>query len=269
MVYRSSVARADLVRSVLASLPTQANFVSFPDHPLLLRGPDVLASINGALRAYFVLSRSMHHMISDVVLSRLALPAETKYILVSDAPLPLDTDGITFFEEVMMTGVEEEEVPVGDVMRTDGAQLIETFRPFHHERFADAWASTTGRWHRKRKTPGEPSSLFGPRIGWSRRYMDFHEGEFIFSPPPQASWRSITPSLHYATISAVRADYNLGGGISGLAEVSRLAESGRAHLALHRGRLPSREQVVTFDALKPFRAAAFAGFATKGLEDFG
>lgn len=251
----------------MASLPTQASSVSFPDHPLLLRGPDVLASIDGALMAYFVLSRSMHQMISDVVLTRLALPAETRFILVSDVPLSPDDEVISFFEEVVLTGMGQREAQVSNVARADGTQLLESLRVLHHERFADAWATTTGRWHRRRKTPGEPSSLFSSGIGWNRRYMDFHDGEFIFSPPPQASWRSITPSLHYATISAVRADYNLGSGITGLAELSRLAEAGTTHLALHRGRLPSRAPVDTFDVLKPFRAAAFAGFATKGLED--
>lgn len=269
IVYCSDMSRADLVRSVLASLPTRTDSVPFPDHPLLLHGPDILASMDGALVAFFVLSRSMRQVIPDVVLSRLALPAETRFVLALSESFSVSEVDISFFDQVIvMADRENAIIPTVPTVQQDGAQLIESVRFFHHERFADAWAYTTGRWHRKRKTPGEPSSLYGEIAGRTSQYIDFHNGEFIFTPPSAASWRSIRPSLYSAATTAVRADYNLERGISGLAEISRLTSSGRAHLALHRGRLPSHAAAGTFDALKPFRAAAFAGFVTRGLEDF-
>jgi hypothetical protein len=180
IVYRSGVARADLVRDVLSSLPSGADSVPFPDHPLLLRGPDVLASINGRLVAYFVLSRSMRQIIPDVVLSRLALPAGTRFILALSEPLSFREDNTAFFEEIfVISDRANARTPTGITARPDGIQAIESIRPFHHERFADAWARTTRRWHRKRKTPGEPSSLYSTMAGRGSRYIDFHNGEFI------------------------------------------------------------------------------------------
>lgn len=63
--------------------------VDNPDHPLLLRAPDLLASINGTLTAVFspqaVEERNPAHLATRLISSRLALPAYTKTaLLISD-----------------------------------------------------------------------------------------------------------------------------------------------------------------------------------------
>ena len=84
--YRSNMARRDLIERVLAGLPAMSDSVAYPDHPLLLRGPDILASIDSRLTAYFILDRPVHRipvrLLSDVVLSRLALPMKTSFVLI-------------------------------------------------------------------------------------------------------------------------------------------------------------------------------------------
>ena len=125
-------------------------------------------------------------------------------------------------------------------------------------------AVTTKRRHRRRKTPGEPTSLRqATRSRPSLRYTDFHQGSFIFVPPDVVSWRTLSPSFSSVTDAAVRYDYNLANGFNGLAEVSRLSRASDAHLALHESRISGSVGARKFDLLKPFRAAAFAGFATR------
>ena len=70
----------------MAGLPASSDSVAYPDHPLLLRGPDVLASVRSSLTAYFVLDQPVSHLpirvLSNVVLSRLALPREANFVLI-------------------------------------------------------------------------------------------------------------------------------------------------------------------------------------------
>jgi hypothetical protein len=256
--------RSELVRAVVAGLPTRSVSVASPDHPLLLRGPDILALIDGELTAYFVIGQRTREIVARVVLSRFAFPAGTSFVAALDQSASLNDEYAALFEEVVeISGVRAVSFPAGRMYDSAGAELIDSLRFFHHERYGEAWAVTTNRWHRRRKIPGEPSSLFamtGARP--TARYADFHDGSFIFVPPDSASWRSLSPSLSNVTEVAARYDYNLNRGIAGLAEVSRLTNSANAHLALHHSRINSPVRASRFDALKPFRAAAFAGFAT-------
>jgi hypothetical protein len=256
-----------MVRAVLASIRHSDERVPFPDHPLLLRGPDVLASNDGQLFAYFVFSRPMNGVIADLILSRLALPSETRFALVSNEQSTLSDDSLAFFDEILfMRGRSDQELSAMSIDRAGSSQVIESIRGIHHERFADAWASTTRHWHRRRRTPGRATSLLhADRSPLRAKYMGFDNGELFFTPPDSATWRSEAASLRNAMTAAVRADYNLDNGTDGMFEVSDLVRSGDAHLALHRGRLHYRPKIRSFDPAKPFRAAAFAGFAMKGM----
>jgi hypothetical protein len=259
------MSRAELVRSVFEGLPTRSASVSFPDHPLLLRGPDLLALINRELTAYFVISQRTRQIVSRVVLSRLAYPPRTSFVAVLDRSVTLDGEYAALFEEVVeVSNTRAMSFPAGAMRRSAGAEILDSVRFLHHERYAEAWAVTTKRWHRKRKIPGEPSSLYAmiqarPTV----RYTDFHDGSFIFVPPDSTSWRILNPSLSSVTDVATRYDYNLIQGITGLSEIARLANTSNAHLALHHSRMNVLVRSSGFDALKPYRAAAFAGFATE------
>jgi hypothetical protein len=259
------MSRPELVRTVLEGLPTHSASVSSPDHPLLLRGPDILALIDGALTAYFVIGQRTRQIVSRLVLSRFAFPAGTSFVAVLDQSVTLSDEYAALFEEVVeISSARAMSFPAGAMRRSAGAEILDSLRFLHHERYAEAWAVTTKRWHRKRKIPGEPSTLYAmmearPIV----RYTDFHDGSFIFVPPDSTSWRILNPSLSSVTDVAARYDYNLVHGITGLSEVARLVNTSNAHLALHHSRMNIPVRSSRFDALKPYRAAAFAGFATE------
>jgi hypothetical protein len=248
----------------VAGLPTRSDLVESPDHPLLLRGPDILALIDGALNAYFLIGRKTRQVASRVILSRFAFPEGTSFVAVLDRSVSLHDEYVGLFEEVVeISGLRETSLPAGRMRQSLGAELANSMRFFHHERYAEAWAITTKRWHRKRKTPGEPSSSYATtRVRSSARYADFDNGSIYFSPPDSADWRTLRPSLSSVTDLAARYDYGLNRGIEGLSEVSRLTNASDIHLALHHSRLNVAASSSTFDAFKPFRAAAFAGFET-------
>jgi hypothetical protein len=257
--------RAELIRAVVAGLPTRSASVASPDHPLLLRGADFLALTDGELAAYFMVGQRTRQIISRVILSRFAFPEGTSFVAVLDRSVTFEDAYSALFEEVIeFSGARTISFPAGTMRKSAGTELLDSLRFFHHERYAEAWAVTTNRWHRRRKTPGEPSSLYAiTETGPTARYTDFHEGSFIFLPPGSSSWRTLSPSLSNATDVAARYDYNLTQGIAGLSEVSRLANSSATHLALHHSRMNVPVRPSAFDALKPYRAAAFGGFATE------
>jgi hypothetical protein len=267
--YCSLVSRRDLIERVLAGLPASSDSVALPDHPLLLQGPDVLASVRNVLTAYFILDRPTRRLpikiLSNVVLSRLALPRETNFVLMLGEGADIrDNDTEAFEEVVEMSGNRSSRTPAGRMNESRGAELMELLRRPHDERFARAWASTARRRESHHEIAGDPTSLRTPEIRPTRtRYMDFENGSFILpSPGPESSIRP-RELLNRATHVAVRTDYWLDLGVSGIGEVAQLVRSDRAHLALHENLIPLPTGRRQFDILKPFRAAAFAGFATK------
>jgi hypothetical protein len=261
--------RQELKQAVLRGLPPDADAVVSPDHPLLLHGPDVIAAIHGTLIAYFISlrgAREIAAILPKVMLSRLAFPPGAACVLVLGEPITPSNDLSVFFEEiVVLADGEQPIIPIGTTATSAGLEAAESMRTLHHERFADTWTATTRRHGvRRRRLPGEPTSLYGvraPRL--PTRYMDFHHGEFFFVPSPAAGPSRIRTWLSKAIDIAVSSDYGLEAGIDGLSTVSRIAVSGDAHLARHYSVMPSLPATRAFDSLKPLRAAAFAGYATK------
>ncbi len=261
--------RQELKQAVLRGLPPDADAVVSPDHPLLLHGPDVIAALHGTLTAYFISlrgAREIAGILPKVMLSRLAFPPGAACVLVLGEPITLSNDLSVFFEEiVVLAGDRHPIIPIGTTAVSAGLEAAESMRTLHHERFGDTWTATTRRRGvRRRRLPGEPTSLYAssaPRL--PTRYMDFHHGEFFFVPPPAADPSDIRRWLSRAIDIAVSNDYGLAAGIDGLSTVSRIAVSGDAHLARHYSMIPSLPQTRVFDSLKPLRAAAFAGYATK------
>lgn len=259
------MSRADVVKAVVESLPARSASVTSPDHPLLLRGPDVLALINERLTAYFAIGQRTRQISPRVLLSRLAFPSETSFVAVLDQFVTINGEYAALFEEVVeLPSAGTFSLPGGAMRRSAGSETIDSLRYFHHERYAEAWAITTRRWHRRRKTPGEPSSVYAMLEARPvARYTSIDDGSFYFDPPNTVSWKTLSPSLSSVTNVATQYDYNLIRGISGLSEISRLANSSGAHLALHHSRMSRVARPSGFDLLKPYRAAAFAGFATE------
>lgn len=78
--------RHDLARLLHRQLPSSFLVVSAPDHPLLIRAPDIIASTEQSIVALFTPSaterRSQSLFKSRFVLSRLALPPHARFLLV-------------------------------------------------------------------------------------------------------------------------------------------------------------------------------------------
>jgi hypothetical protein len=87
----------EAIQRVASQLSDGFTVAAKPDHPYLLRGPDVLAGAKGNLIAVFVLTvaeqRSVEQFIARTMLSRLALPAHARFVLVAPGrELPARTD---------------------------------------------------------------------------------------------------------------------------------------------------------------------------------
>lgn len=81
--------RAVLSRLLKSELPNDFIILPNPDHPLLIRAPDLLVSKKGMITAIFLPSaaerRSHNILTSRLTLSRLALPPHTRCILIVEA----------------------------------------------------------------------------------------------------------------------------------------------------------------------------------------
>jgi hypothetical protein len=168
-------------------LPAGSDVVVDPGHPLLLRGPDVLASYRGTLTAYFGFTqqsrRPLASLLPKVVLSRFALPAGTSFVLALDPPADLADEEASLFEELVVAADERlAQVPIGRMSTSAGAEATEPLRMFHHERFAEAWALSTRGRKPTRRTRGEPASFYGQRaLRLTRamaRYTDYDNSTF-------------------------------------------------------------------------------------------
>lgn len=77
----------EVVKALARQLEDGLTVSISPDHPYLLQGPDVLAGGNGKMLAIFVMKtveqRAPVHLMVRAVLSRLALPAHTIFVLVT------------------------------------------------------------------------------------------------------------------------------------------------------------------------------------------
>lgn len=265
------MSRRELVQSIVTGLPAGSDVVVHPDHPLLFQGPDVLAATGGVLTAYFVFvqptGQISTQLLPRVVLSRLALPMGTTFVLVMSASVTLADEYSSFFEEIVSVDSGRQiTMPIGRMHLSAGAETIDSLRIFHHERFAEAWAFATRGRHFTRRTPGEPTALYGqraPRLTPAvARYASYQHGQFVFSTPGSEtgiprSWLSMAINL------VVRTDYGLGGGLSVLRQIGELTLSRDTHLALHKSWLPVVSYANESDALKRLRTAAFAGIVTQ------
>jgi hypothetical protein len=267
--------RRDLIRRVLEGVPSSGDSVAYPDHPLLLRGPDVLASMNGILTAYFVSTRKSRDQgpvaVATVVLSRLALPSRTNFVLVTDDDPEVEGRLVGLFEEIVSISKGRLDLPIGRLTEAQSVPAIEVLRKHHHARFAEAWDSTVDRDRKKKpRKAGRSTATVQMQRGNARKYvgkeMVFHDNHLIARWPNSEGRVKSRERLTDAASSAARLDFGLDLGSSGLSEMAMLLEKGDAFLAMHQNFANTVSHSRAFDNLKPLRGAAFAGFATD-LED--
>lgn len=265
------MARRDLIERVLAGLPAMSDSVAYPDHPLLLRGPDILASIDSRLTAYFLLDRPVHRipvrLLSDVVLSRLALPRETSFVLILGPDAEIRGSDADIFEEIAeISSNQLASFPVGRIPESRTSEAINSLRRPHNDRFGKSWVPARRPRDGRHGDSEMPTSIlrYEAKMRYrGSRYMDFGNGKFTVASPEQYGQISSRDLLDRAIHAAVQADYWLDLGVPGVAEVAQVMQRPDTYLAMHTSLLPLPTSVRQFDVLKPFRAAAFAGFSIK------
>lgn len=235
--------------------------VTYPDHPLLARGPDVLGQHETRLVAWFVYTARSpsprdRREASRILLSRLALPKGTRFGMVLVERRPNEMGGLELFDELELRD-SSGKLTTREALQDDAAKAAEELRPFQVNRFARAWAGN--RSHTSDK-PGRSSlesrvAATRPLPGWAR----LEEGRIV-ADLRGARASSIAPRIQALAAAITYLDFGLEGGLGGLNETVSMLRGGDAELPLHTLRLPSsRKKTRTSDPYKAIRAAAFAG----------
>ncbi|MFC9877890.1 hypothetical protein [Nocardia salmonicida] len=273
--------RRDLVQALARSMPDQDNVVVYPDHPLLVRGPDVLARDDHGLVAYFVFATRDPRPGSvasrtRTLLSRLALPEGTEFVLVCESRgLELRDVDVELFDAVRYGGppMRYHRSSLEPSGFTPGGVVAE-LRPFHMRRFGDAWAMRnedqqlellTQDDGSERLSRGVPISVLGGRWvdQWPRlpNSMDFSRGVLYASPRSIPSNRTaVIRQIGQWISAAVDVDYP--STLDSLSVAVAALHLHSAYLPLHRAWTGPLFEGKATDILKPYRAAAFAGFQT-------
>ncbi|MEV6060363.1 hypothetical protein AB0L62_10175 [Nocardia asteroides] len=274
----------ELVRRLLESMPDRDNAVAYPDHPFLVRGPDLLANDGTGLLAYFVYSSSASRPATPsgrarTLLSRLALPDDTTFVLViATKDLPLAVGDVELFD-AWQFGVEHAGHHRRQLQFTGwpGKEIVRELRPFHTERFGSAWAVQAGTaegytnanelpWPTSRKFDGAageagfPISVLGSedRLPPLPAGLAFDNGHLYARFTTLLSRGTLMRRMARIVTAAVNLDYRPSP--QHLEDAVALLRGRRAHLPIHYGAGPKPVSSTAFDVLKPYRAAAFAGF---------
>lgn len=264
--YAACMRRRDLVRGLAESLPDQNNTVEYPDHPFLVRSPDVLSVVDGGLAAYFV-----HHS-SDpragsreararTLLSRLALPDGTTFILVTGSPdISLADDDVDLFDAVQI-GIRPSNRPREQWNTVDRptASIVRQLRPFHFARFAEAWAArnSTSAEHRRHGVP--ISRLRTATSVRPTNDFDIADGRLFGQIPESSTRATLNRRISRLVTDATELDY--APSLESLERSVGALLSDDVYLPMHETKAPLVASQAS-DIFKPYRAAAFAGIHT-------
>lgn len=277
--------RRTLMSLVLSGLPKRAEYVKYPDHPLLFQGPDVLAiGPQQQLTAIFIASSRRRHTspseLSRYLLSKLAYPEETLFVLaVEEETVVGDSYFVLFNEIVRLRADRTPRVPLTKRSRKRVDETLDGIRSSHHERFAVTWSSTLSGERLGDRIPYSPSSteFTVSRNPRKREQLKLQPLEPVRSleltgrptslgvlvpsgaTRPRRRSRSLRTVLQEASTVAARADYALDEDPVILPDLSELLSRGDIHLQIHENQDVRRATTRGFDVYKPLRAAAFAG----------
>ena len=146
--------------------------------------------------------------------------------------------------------------------------ILPVLRRFHSDRFAAAWAPENTLNPSEVKRPGVPTSTihqtrYKLRANWLKLSAD---GRLSMEIDGEQSRAQLVSRIRSLSTVATSVDYGMGDGVQSLFNTANILRSGDGHLPLHRADIPPnflRTSTTWNDALKPFRAAAFAGAAVK------
>jgi len=253
--------RRGLVANLARALPGP-QVVAYPDHPLLLKGPDVIAAIDGRLTVFFIVSnprdRPSHAgRRASIVLTRFALPVEATFVLVVSENSPdLLPDDLALFDLVHEGTSYPTRWPATPSQVAETASVLSELRGYHLDRFSAAW---TGR-----GSPRRQQRQTEVTVGHDRRPkgrmpvgLDWDNGILHASLPDDAPREIAMKKAATFASAAVENDYEPE---TSLETTLRALSAGERYLPVHQvgGRLAGRDR--SYDLNKPLRAMAFAGF---------
>ena len=237
--------------------------VTYPDHPLLVRGPDILATDDDGLVAVFVHTAgsplpSSRSEVSRIFLTRLALPRDTRVELHWATDGDPDQASLNLFDEITTPGRKGH--VVRDRLSSEASEVTEAVRPFHFERFSEAWTDRPRNTsERARDSQNTTFAQRRRREGRLPHWATIDDGRLIARVSGRRS--SVLPKVQTLTVATTYDDYGLDEGLAGMYDTAHALVSRDSHLALHSVEFASSatESSRTSDPFKPFRAAAFAG----------
>lgn len=240
-------------------------YVTYPDHPLLGRGPDVLGQVGSRLVAWFVYTARSPHPGSRsesarILLSRLALPGGTQCTMVLVDRSESDFAGSDLFDQMELR-TRDGRVTKREDFEGGAAEVAERIRPYHFERFSEAWANPPSG-ERERRGPST-LTFWRTGLGPLPRWAIVAGDRLVAHPSSDRRRRNVIPMVQSLAVAATSLDFGLARGLAGARETVSMLEAGDAHLALHSMDLgrPDGGPTRTTDPYKAFRAAAFAGAA--------
>lgn len=283
--------RRQLMQRLVAGLPRGSDAVAYPDHPLLFRAPELLVAHEGSLVCIFLYSARDSYTTaaerSRMLLTRLAMPRGTALVLAvenSDRLGALE-HSVPFHDEVIVFRPNSAlRTPAGRIALGRGAEVVEELKPFHNERFADAWTATvepvsrrerplrnritTAEVRRQSREIGAGTEAPTPiPARMDGRQLDVPENAVVGGTGPQGigghpeslSRSEVTRILNRDAMNAVELDYYIDRGVNHLPDVAGMLSQGGAALEIRQSYLSLPRAQRTHDAVKPLRAAAFAG----------
>lgn len=220
--------------------------VSNPDHPLLLRGPDLLAGGRGGLTAIMCVTateRAQPQMaVARFALSRMALPTHARFVLAAEDD---DAEVVRVLEADVAAVVSlrnprerTEMISISaNPLRIPQRPIPEKLRAQVHERFATTYRISKALRRRQRRL-----SVMSPEssVGWSERTADIRK---VGSQPREYAALTLTGSQR---------SFNVDDGVpypTGAPSAPVIAE---------------RVPVAPGDPDKYLRATAFSGWALLG-----
>lgn len=265
--------RRELIRSFGRHRFRKDAFVAYPDHPLLSRGPDLLGRDEKGIVAAFMYSSPWSRPTSPreqsrILLSRFALPADTAFwLIVADGSLPMSEDDVVLFDMSLTLTQGDGRIAESKVVDSGIHAALPVLRRFHTERFAAAWAPPNVPNLSEVRKPGFPTStIHHTRYNFGGNWLNrAPDGSLSATIDGEQSRAQLVSHVRTFSTVATSVDYGIGAGVQSLFETADILNKGDGYLSLHRADIAanSLRSTVSNDALKPFRAAAFAGAAVK------
>lgn len=255
-----------MIKELVETMSTVGEALAFPDHPLLLSGPTLLALAENVLTASFVYTSGSRPVSSvaeqaRVLLARLAYPRHTVFEAIFEDGSLFERVDLGLFDSYRVGAPRALSRPDGDdASRNRTSSAVERLRGLHFARFA---ANQQGAFRERPEGARASFTLFS--AGTTPRYKFVDSDPYNLTAYVPEGPRALTINrMQRVAETFTASDYGLGQGISAVIDVAGSVPDGvylEQH-ALH-SHLAFASEDIGVDASKPLRAGQFAGGMVK------